>query len=286
MKTVILCGGQGTRIQGATGGLKPKPMVEVGGRPILWHIMKTYAHYGFKDFVLCLGHLGSIIKDYFLHYEAQNSDLTLHLGSRGEICYHNPHDEADWTVTLADTGLEVMTGARVAKIKRYLANETFMLTYGDGVADIDLHKLLAFHRSHGRIATVTGVRLGGRFGRLDTVDNQVRTFKEKPEAEEGDKVNGGYFVFEPAMFDYLSPDPTCILERGPLERIALEGQLMMYSHDGFWQCMDTYRDLIQLEHLWNSGTPPWRVWADEFLMPERPTPDSLVFQAPYRESRN
>ncbi len=258
MKAVILCGGKGTRLQEATGGLKPKPMVEVGGRPILWHIMKTYAHHGIREFVLCLGHLGNHIKDYFLHYEAMNSDFTVRLGRTESLTYHKTHPENDWTVTLADTGQEVMTGARLARVRRYLGDEPFMFTYGDGVADIDIQALLAFHRSHGKIATVTGVLPMGRFGRLNIEQDAVVAFEEKPVGEQG-YINGGFFVLEPGIFDYLSEDPSCIFERDPLEGLARDGQLMVFRHDGFWQCMDTYRDLLLLEQLWASGAP-WRIW--------------------------
>ena len=263
MKAIILCGGQGSRIQDFTGGLKPKPMVEIGGRPILWHIMKGYAHYGIKDFVLCLGHLGNYIKDYFLHYEALNSDVTLHLGARGEIQYQHEHSEADWVVTLVDTGLNTMTGARIAKVKRFVEKEdVFMLTYGDGVADVNFHELLAFHRSHGRIATITGIVPQGKFGRLNVEGHEVRAFEEKPQDEAEGRINGGFMVFTPRVFEYLSIDPSCTLERVPMEQLAEQGQLMMYSHDGFWQCMDTYRDLQQLESLWASDHPPWKIWKD------------------------
>ena len=261
MKTVILCGGQGTRLQEATGGLKPKPMVEVGGRPILWHIMKGYAAQGHKDFVLCLGHLGNIIKDYFLHYEAMNSDFTLHMGSTNEIHYHHKHAEADWTVTLADTGLQSMTGARVARVQKYVGKETFMLTYGDGVADLDFESLLAFHRSHGKLATVTGVKPLGRFGRLGVEGDRVMRFEEKPFGEHG-YINGGFFVLEPGAFDYLTTDPSCILERDPLENLANDDQLRVFKHEGYWQCMDTYRDMVVLEEMWHSGKPPWRNWKE------------------------
>ncbi len=258
MKAVILCGGKGTRIQEATGGLKPKPMVEVGGRPILWHIMKIYSHYGIRDFVLCLGHLGNQIKDYFLHYEAMNSDFTIRLGRTESLLYHNSHPENDWSVTLADTGQETMTGARLTRVRKYVGAETFMFTYGDGVADVDLRALLEFHKRHGRIATVTGVQPVGRFGRLNIDGDAVVAFEEKPVGEHG-YINGGFFVLEPEVFEYVSEDPSCIFEREPLENLARDGQLMVYKHDGFWQCMDTYRDLLLLERLWQEGAP-WRVW--------------------------
>jgi glucose-1-phosphate cytidylyltransferase len=262
VKTVILCGGQGTRIQEATGGQKPKPMVEIGGRPILWHIMKGYAHHGVSNFVLCLGHLGNIIKDYFLHYEALNSDITVQLGSKGAIHYHRLPTEADWSVTLADTGLEAMTGARLARVKRHVEGEAFFLTYGDGVADIDLDKLVAFHKSHGKLATVTGVVPHGRFGRVVLDGQQVVSFEEKPQGDGGGRINGGFFIFEPGIFDYVTTDASCILEREPMNQLVADGQLMMYAHDGFWQCMDTYRDLVLLERLWEKNEAPWRVWSD------------------------
>ncbi len=260
MKAVILCGGQGTRLQEATGGLKPKPMVEIGGQPILWHIMKGYAHHGVHDFVLCLGHLGNVIKHYFLHYEAFNTDVTVKLGSRGVVEYHRPPTEGDWSVTLADTGLESMTGARLARVRRYVDGGTFFLTYGDGLSDIDLGALLRFHRAHGKIATVTGVIPHGRFGQLGTAGNEVVRFDEKPRGDGQGRINGGFFVFEPGIFDYVTADPACVLERESLERLVSDRQLMMYSYDGFWQCMDTYRDLVLLQQLWDGGAPPWRTW--------------------------
>jgi glucose-1-phosphate cytidylyltransferase len=247
-------------LQEATGGLRPKPMVEIGGRPILWHIMKGYAYFGVRDFVLCLGHLGNIIKEYFLHYEAMNSDITVRMGASNDVLYHREHPESDWRVTLADTGLDAMTGARVARVRRYVADSTFMLTYGDGVSDVDVGALTAFHRSHGRLATVTGVLPGGRFGRLAVDKNRVHAFEEKPATETG-YINGGFFVLEPGVFNYLTADSRCVLERDPLERLAADGQLMMFPHEGFWQCMDTYRDLLLLEEQWRSGKAPWRLWS-------------------------
>jgi glucose-1-phosphate cytidylyltransferase len=262
LKAVILCGGQGTRIQEATGGLKPKPMVEIAGRPILWHIMKGYSHFGTNEFVLCLGHLGNSIKDYFLNYEARQSDVTVRLGSKGEIHYHKPPTEADWTVTLADTGPDANTGARLARVHRYVEGGTFFLTYGDGVSNLDLRALLAFHEKHGRIATVTGVVPPGRFGRLAVDGERVTSFEEKPHGEGGGRINGGFFVFEPAIFDYVSTDASCILERDAMNRLVADGQLAMYGHEGFWQCMDTFRDLVLLQQLWDSGRPPWRLWPE------------------------
>jgi len=262
MKVVILCGGKGTRLQEATEGVIPKPMVEIGGHPILWHIMKLYAHFHVREFVLCLGHMGKIIKDFFLHYEVLNSDVTIQMGTPGEISYHRSHQDMDWKVTLADTGLETMTGARLARVRDYVGDTTFMLTYGDGVANIDIPCLLAFHRSHGKIATITGVEPISRFGRLTVKDRRVVAFEEKPIGDGGNRINGGFFVFEPEVFDYVSPDPSCTLEREPLERLSADGQLMMFDHHGFWACMDTYRDLLYLQKLWDEGNPPWRLWCD------------------------
>jgi glucose-1-phosphate cytidylyltransferase len=259
MKVVILCGGQGTRLQEATGGVKPKPMVEIGGRPILWHIMKGYAHQGITDFILCLGHLGVVIKEYFLHYEAMNSDFTLNIGESHKVRYHRKHGEADWTITLADTGRDAMTGARLARVRDYVGDETFMLTYGDGVSDVRFDALLKFHQNHGRVATVTGVQPIGRFGRLNLEGDRVSSFVEKPHGTDG-YINGGFLVLEPQVFDYVSCDSYCTFERKPLETMADDGQLMVYRHDGFWQCMDTYRDLLLLENLWREGRAPWATW--------------------------
>lgn len=258
MKTVILCGGRGTRFREET-ERKPKPMVELGDKPILWHIMKGFARYQINDFVLCLGYKAELIKEYFLNYEAMNSDFTITLGDRSSLALHSKHDEAGWRITLADTGLDAMTGARVKRVQRYVGGSTFMLTYGDGVSDVDLDALLAFHRSHGKIGTVTGVRAPGRFGELGAEGNRVASFMEKPEVS-GGHINGGFFVFEPEFFDYLSAAESCILERDPLERLARDGQLMLYKHEGFWQCMDTYRDYAYLTDLWTSGKAPWKNW--------------------------
>ena len=257
MKTIILCGGQGTRLQEATGGLKPKPMVEVGGRPILWHIMDGYARQGFKEFVLCLGHLGAIIKEYFLHYEAMNSDFTLNLGASDNIIYHRHNGASDWQVTLSDTGLDSMTGARVARVRQYIGDETFMVTYGDGLSNINLSELLAFHRAHGKIATITGIQAPSRFGRLMSEQNIVTSFLEKP-TDESEWINGGFFVFEPAVFDYLSEDARCVLEQSPMEQLVRHGELAVFKHSGFWQCVDTFRELQLLERLWTCGDAPWR----------------------------
>lgn len=253
MKIVILCGGLGTRLSEET-QLKPKPMVEIGGRPILWHIMKIYERHGLGDFMLALGYKAELIKDYFLSYHARQSDLTVHLKS-GQVTYSNPTAE-DWRVSLVDTGGNTMTGGRLLRLRPHLhANGTFMLTYGDGVSDIDLMKLLAFHRDHGRIATVTAVRPSARFGGLQIGGGKVMSFKEKPQSGEG-WINGGFFVFEPAIFDYLKDDAT-VLEQSPLETLARDGELMAYEHHGYWQCMDTIRDRDALQAAWASGHAPW-----------------------------
>jgi glucose-1-phosphate cytidylyltransferase len=253
MKTVILCGGLGTRLAEET-QVKPKPMVEIGGRPIVWHVMKVYERHGFNDFTLALGYKGEVIKDYFLNYHARLSDLTVHL-KKGQVDYSNPTAE-DWRVSLIDTGASTMTGGRLLRLKRHLQSEgSFMLTYGDGVADVDLTALLKFHRSHGKLATVTAVRPSARFGGLHIGDRQVLNFKEKPQSGEG-WINGGFFVFEPQVFDYLGDDAT-VLEQSPLETLACNGQLMAYEHAGYWQCMDTIRDRDALQSLWDCGAAPW-----------------------------
>jgi len=253
MKTVILCGGLGSRLSEET-QLKPKPMVEIGGRPILWHIMSIYERHGLADFMLALGYKGEVIKDYFLNYHARQSDLTVHLRT-GRVDYSNPTAE-DWRLSLIDTGANTMTGGRLLRLKPNLqSGGTFMLTYGDGVSDVDITALLAFHRNHGRLATVTAVRPSARFGGMQLRDGNVLDFKEKPQSGEG-WINGGFFVFEPAVFDYLKDDAT-VLEGSPLENLARDGQLMAYEHTGYWQCMDTIRDRDALQAAWESGRAPW-----------------------------
>ena len=257
MKTIVLCGGRGMRLQEET-EFRPKPLIPIGGRPILWHIMKTYAHYGFREFVLCLGYRGEMIKDYFLNYEAMNSDFTVRLGHRYSIAFNNAHEEQDFVVTLAKTGLETMTGGRIKRVEKYINDDTFMVTYGDGVADIDIRALVEYHHHHGRLATVTAVHSLSRFGILKLDDNSgVLNFAEKPQMEEW--ISAGFFVFNQRVFDYLKGDD-CVLEREPLERLAREGQLMAYKHNGFFYAMDTYRDYKFLNELWDSGQPPWRKW--------------------------
>ncbi len=253
-KVIILCGGLGTRLSEET-QVRPKPMVEIGGRPIVWHIMKIYEKYGFNDFVLALGYKGEFIKDYFLNYHARQSDLTVNLKD-GLVSYSNPTAE-DWRVALVDTGAATQTGGRLLRLKSLIkANETFMLTYGDGVSNIDIKKLMDFHKSHGRLATVSAVRPPARFGDLRIENNEVIRFEEKPQLGEG-WINGGFFVFESGVFDFLVDDAT-VLEKSPLERLAQQGQLMAYQHHGYWQSMDTLRDKHALEELWVSGNPPWR----------------------------
>ena len=234
-------------------------MVEVGGRPILWHIMKLYAHYGFSDFVLCLGYRGNVIKDYFLNYEAMNNDFSICLGEKSRIQYHGLHTEQGLTVTLADTGLESMTGGRIQKIRKYVDGDTFMLTYGDGVSDVDIRRLLEFHKSHGKIATVTSVPPISRFGIIELADeSRVHSFNEKPKTDAW--INAGFFVLNPGVFDFLGGDD-CIFEREPMERLAAAGQLMAYRHDGFFYAMDTFREYQHLNELWNRREAPWKVWA-------------------------
>ena len=258
MKVVILCGGMGTRLREET-EYRPKPMVQVGGRPILWHIMKIYAHYGFKDFIICLGYKGDMIKEYFLNYEAMNNDFTIPLGNYNNIQYHSNHQERDWFVTLADTGEEAQTGARVKRIENYIDGDLFMLTYGDGVANINIKELVEYHKSHGKIGTMTGVHPSSRFGELLIKDNKIEVFNEKPQVTEG-LINGGFFVFNKIFFKYLKEDDNGYLEKAPLENLAADGELMVYPHDGFWQCVDTYRELELLNNLWKSRNPPWKVW--------------------------
>jgi glucose-1-phosphate cytidylyltransferase len=264
VKVAILAGGLGTRFAEET-ETKAKPMIEVGGRPILWHIMKTYAHHGFNDFVVALGYKGDSIKRWMLDYGALQSNLTVH--TRGGIVRHGPPAE-DWSVKLIDTGLPTQTGGRIKRLKDYIGDETFMLTWGDGVSDIDLKQLLAYHRSHGKLATVTAVRPPARFGHLVFEGDRVVEFAEKPQTAEG-WINGAFFVLEPAIFDYIDGDSTQF-EREPMERLAREGELMAYRHEGFWQCMDTIRDKKLLERLWDSDAPPWRVWRDDDLAAHPP----------------
>ncbi len=258
MKVVLLAGGLGTRLKEET-EYKPKPMVEIGGRPILWHIMKTYSHFGFNKFVVCLGYKGDVIKDYFYNYQIRNTDFTLKLKD-GNIQTHKVHSEMDWEITFAETGANSMTGSRIKQVERYVDGDIFMLTYGDGLADINLKDLLEFHKSHGKIGTLSGVLPQSRFGELNIEGQQVVSFSEKPQVHAGGLINGGYFVFNKSFFNYLSADPTCILERNPLETLAKEGELIAFHHKGFWQCMDTYRDFEYLNSLWKEDKASWKTW--------------------------
>lgn len=258
MKVVILCGGQGTRLREET-EFRPKPLVTIGTRPILWHIMKLYAHHGFHDFVLCLGYRGNMIKEYFLNYEAMNNDFTICLGAQRRIDYHNAHEEQDFNVTLAETGTNSATGTRVKLAERFVDGDDFMVTYGDGVADVDISRLLDFHREHGKIATLTTVRPTSRFGIVDSdAEGSVRSFAEKPQVDGW--ASAGFFVFNRRVFDYLDSGSDCVMEREPLEQLAREGQLMAYRHEGFFYAMDTYREFLFLNELWERGAAPWAVW--------------------------
>ena len=256
MKVVILAGGFGTRISEES-HLKPKPMIEIGDKPILWHIMKHYSGYGFNDFIICLGYKQYLVKEYFADYYLHNSDITFDL-AENTMQVHNNFAEP-WKVTLIDTGLNTMTGGRIRRIQKYVGNETFMLTYGDGVSDVNLDELLDFHKSHGRIATLTTVNIGQAKGILDIgSDNRIRSFREKDDTD-GTLVNGGFMVMEPEIFSYISGDDS-IFEKDVLPNLAQDGELMSYYHEGFWQCMDTQREKKQLEDLWESGNAPWKTW--------------------------
>lgn len=257
MKVVILAGGFGTRLAEET-EIKPKPMVEIGGKPILWHIMKIYSHYGFNDFIICLGYKGYVIKEYFANYFLHMSDVTIDLRDN-RMTVHNARAEP-WTITLVDTGLNTMTGGRIKRVMSYIGSETFMMTYGDGVADVNIPELIDFHRKNGKIATLTAVQPSGRFGALELAEDLVVKFQEKPKGD-GGWVNGGFFVLEPAVFDYIEGDET-VWEKEPLENLARDRQLVAYKHYGFWKPMDTLRDKLELERLWQSGKAPWKIWKD------------------------
>lgn len=255
MKAVILAGGLGTRLSEET-VTKPKPMVEIGERPILWHIMKIYSAYGVKDFIICLGYKGYAIKEFFLNYRMHMSDVTVDIG-RGDLDFHRSGAE-DWKVTLIETGVASMTGGRLKRVRDYIGDEDFLFTYGDGVADVNITELVAYHRSRGRLATVTSVVPPGRFGALELEGDGVTRFREKP-AGDGATINGGFFVLSPRVIDYIEDDAS-VWEKEPMERLAREGQLTAYHHSGFWQAMDTLRDKTHLEELWSSGHAPWKVW--------------------------
>ncbi len=257
MKVVILAGGMGTRISEES-YLKPKPMIEIGGMPILWHIMKDYSLFGFNEFILCLGYKGYMIKEYFANYFLHQSDVTIDV-KMNKIKVHKSTSEP-WQVTLVDTGLTTMTGGRLQKVRPYIGNETFMLTYGDGVSDIDIKELVKFHKSNKRYATLTAVQPVGKFGAIEiNTKNKVISFREKPRGD-GSWINGGFFVLEPDVFDYIKKGDDTIWEKEPLEDLAKDNQLTAYKHNGFWQCMDTLRDRTQLEELWAQGNAPWKLW--------------------------
>jgi glucose-1-phosphate cytidylyltransferase len=256
MKVGILAGGVGSRLSEET-DVKPKPMVEIGGRPILWHIMMHYSHYGYKEFVIALGYKGEYIKRYMVDYCSLSSNLTVDLKT-GKIEGRGKH-EHDWRIELIDTGQQTNTGGRIKRLAPFMGNATFFLTWGDGVSTVDLAALLAFHKRHGKLATVTAVRPPARFGRLEIEDDQVVSFAEKPQMSEG-WINGAFFALEPEVFDYIAGDATQF-EKEPLEQLAKDGQLMAYRHEGFWQCMDTLRDKVRLESLWSSGAAPWKQWS-------------------------
>ncbi len=257
MKVVILAGGYGTRISEES-MTKPKPMIDISGQPILWHIMKEYSYYGFYDFIICAGYKQHVIKEYFANYYLHRSDVTFDFSAENSMTVHNNVAEP-WKVTVIDTGLDTMTGGRIKRVRDYIGNETFLLTYGDGVCDVDIRRVVSFHERHGRLATMTAVQPGGRFGTLEIKeDDTVGRFAEK-RREDGGWINGGYMVLEPQVIDYIDGDQTTF-EREPLERLSAEGQLAAYRHDGFWQCMDTMKDKMYLEELVRTGQAPWKVW--------------------------
>jgi len=257
MKAVILAGGLGTRISEES-HLKPKPMIEIGGQPILWHIMKIYSKFGVNDFIICAGYKQHVIKEYFADYFLHCSDVTFDFTKGGEMKIHTNVSEP-WKVTIVDTGLETMTGGRIARIKKYVDGETFMLTYGDGVSDINIEELLKFHKKCGKVATLTAVRPDGRFGILDLDGDTVASFREK-KTEDAGLVNGGFMVLGPKVFDYIKGGDSTVFEKEPMQKISADGQLAAYRHDGFWQCMDTLRDKEALEAMWRTGKAPWKLW--------------------------
>lgn len=258
MKVVIFCGGKGYRIREET-EFRPKPLVEIGGRPILWHIMNIYSHYGFSDFILCLGYKGEMIRQYFLNYKSMNNDITIDLKSGSTTTFPRLLDNPSWTVTLVDTGLETMTGARLKRIERFIDTDTFMLTYGDGVADINIHRLIDYHKYHRKIATVTAVSPLPRFGELIYERNVVKKFSEKPRSNSV-LINGGFFIFNRDIFKYVTNHDDCALEKTPMEKLVKDHQLGYYRHQGFWHCLDTYRDMEYLNQLCTEKKTPWITW--------------------------
>lgn len=258
MKVIIFCGGPGTRISGGDPTIK-KEMVEIGGRPILWHVMKTFAAYGHRDFILPLGYRGNLIRRYFLDYEIMNRNLSFSLGQPAEPTFHDTNHESDWRITLVDTGLKANKGARIKRVERYITTSPFFVTYGDGVGDVDLDKLLTFHRQHNKLATITGVQPTYQYGVMALAeDGRVADYQQYPCLDHW--INAGFMVFERQVFDYLTEDNSKDLESGALTRLAADGQLMMYQHTGFWQSMDTFKDALTLNELWDGGNPPWKVW--------------------------
>jgi glucose-1-phosphate cytidylyltransferase len=258
LPVVILCGGASTRMRGSSGDDRPKPLVYVGDQPVLWHIMKIYAHYGYSEFVLALGYRGDLIKRYFLDYLPMSRDITVNLGHASDVMYHARNTEEDWRVTLVDTGVDTQTGARIAKLDRYIDAPRFFATYGDGVGDIDLAALLDFHCRHGKLATVSGVRPFSQFGLIETDGDRVIGFREKPQVD--GYVNGGFFVFERGVFEYLRGSDQLELEKEPLEQLARDGELRVYRHDGFWRAMDTLKDAQALDEMWKNGDAAWKIW--------------------------
>jgi glucose-1-phosphate cytidylyltransferase len=256
MKTIILAGGYGTRLGNITEAI-PKPMVKIGNKPIIWHIMKIYSHYGYKDFIISLGYKAEVIKEYFYNYDIYNSDYRINLGTK-EINLLNNQEEADWIVTLVDTGLDTLKGARIKRLEKYL-DDINMITYGDGVADINIANLIEFHKSHNKILTITGVHAPARFGEIIEKNNKIISFQEKPELS-GGSINGGFMVFNRKLLDYLTTDEKCDFEKGPLEKLAQKGEIMLYKHPGKWACMDHERDVVYLNKLWNENKAFWKVW--------------------------
>lgn len=256
MKAVILAGGLGTRLREET-EFRPKPMVEIGGRPIIWHIMKSLSTYGINEFIICAGYKGEHVKDYFMGYETRNHDITVRLGKESNVVHYENETSENWTVTIADTGYSTQTGGRIKRIAKYINEEPFLCTYGDGLADVNISSLIDFHLHHGKIASVTAVRPVTRFGSMDIDEaSTVKSFSEKPLSEAW--VNGGFFIFNPEVFNFLTDD--CVLEKGPLEKLSKQGELMSYKHRGYWQPMDTYRETLELNELWNTNQAPWRTW--------------------------
>ncbi len=256
MKAVILAGGYGTRISEES-QFKPKPMIEIGGMPILWHILKHYSHFGFHEFIICAGYKQQVIKEWFANYFINTCDVTFDLTKDNQVVIHNRRSEP-WRVTVVDTGLNTMTGGRIKRIREHIGEETFFMTYGDGVSDVDLHALLAFHRRHGKLATMTAVPPASRFGIIDLQDDRVTAFREKSQADVS-LINGGFMVLEPKVMDYIDGD-SIMFEHQPMEKLAADGEMMCYKHSGFWQCMDTLRDREKLEKLWADGSAPWKLW--------------------------